>query len=171
MNGYIQVYTGDGKGKTTAALGLAMRAAGHGKKTYIAQFMKGTKYGEVYFIDKVKEIDLEQFGWEECISKEEVTQFHKDRTNEGLKTAYKKVASKQYDIVILDEILVAIWFGLIEEDKIIEFINRHPRDSELILTGRKATDKIIELSDLTTEMKCVRHYYNKGVLSRRGIEL
>jgi cob(I)alamin adenosyltransferase len=171
MKGYIQVYTGDGKGKTTAALGLALRAAGNGMKSYIGQFMKGTRYGEVEYLKKIKEIDVEQFGWEDCIRKEDVTEFHKERTSEGLKTAYEIVSSKKYDIVILDEILVAIWFGLIEESKVVEFLNWHPRDSELILTGRKASAEIIEISDLTTEMKCVKHYYDKGVMSRKGIEI
>ena len=171
MKGYIQVYTGDGKGKTTAALGLALRAAGNGMKSYIGQFMKGTRYGEVEYLEKVSEIDVEQFGWEDCIRKEDVTDFHKERTSEGLKAAYEVVSSKKYDIVILDEILVAIWFGLIEESRVIEFLNWHPRDSELILTGRKATQRIIDISDLTTEMKCVKHYYDQGVMSRIGIEI
>jgi len=171
MKSCIQVYTGDGKGKTTAALGLALRAAGNGMKSYIGQFMKGVKYGEIKYIEKINEIDVEQFGWEDCIRKEDVTEFHKERTSEGLKTAYEIVSSKKYDIVILDEILVAIWFGLIEESKVVEFLNWHPRDSELILTGRNATEKIIKISDLTTEMKCVKHYYDKGIMSRKGIEI
>ena len=171
MKGYIQVYTGDGKGKTTAALGLALRAAGNGMKSYIAQFMKGTRYGEVEYIEKIDEIVVAQFGWEDCIRKEDVTEFHKERTGEGLTAAYEAVSSKKYDIVILDEILVAVWFGLIEESKVIEFLNWHPRDSELVLTGRNATEEIIRISDLTTEMKCIKHYYDKGVLSRKGIEL
>ncbi len=171
MKGYIHIYTGDGKGKTTAAFGLALRAAGNGMKTYIAQFMKGVSYSEIAAIEKIEGIDLEQFGWDQCIRKEDVSDFHKEKTGEGLEAVYEKVTSKKYDIIILDEILVAIWFGLIKESEVIKFIDWHQRDSELVLTGRKATEKIIKTADLVTEMKNIKHYFDKGIMSRKGIEL
>ena len=170
MKGYIHVYTGDGKGKTTAALGLAIRAAGNGMKTCILQFMKGVRYGELECLEQIKEIEVEQYGWEECIRKEEVSDAHKQLTREGLKAAYDRVSSQKYDIIILDEILVAIWFELIDESDLVDFLNWHPRDSELVLTGRNATEEIIGIADLVTEMKNVKHYYDYGVTARKGIE-
>ena len=170
MKGLVHIYTGDGKGKTTAALGLALRAAGNGMKTFIGQFMKGCEYSELNSIRRIREIEIEQFGWEKCIRKEDVKPLHKERTRQGLNICYEKVGSQQYDIVILDEILVSIWFGLIDEKDVIDFINWHPRESELVLTGRNATENLITMADLVTEMKCVKHYYDRGIMSRKGIE-
>jgi cob(I)alamin adenosyltransferase len=170
MKGRIHIYTGDGKGKTTAALGLALRAAGNGMKTYIGQFMKGCEYGELKIIKNIKEIEVEQFGWENCIRKEDVQTFHKEKTRKGLQICLNKAAGKEYDIIILDEILVSLWFGLVEEGDVIDFIKRYPRDKDLVLTGRYATEKIMNMADLVTEMKCIKHYYDKGIVSRKGIE-
>jgi cob(I)alamin adenosyltransferase len=170
MNGRIHIYTGNGKGKTSAALGLALRAAGNGMKTFIGQFMKGSEYGELKILENIKEIEVEQFGWEKCIRKEDVQPFHKEKTREGLQKCFEKAAGKEFDIIILDEILVSLWFGLVEEMDVIDFIDKHPRDKELVLTGRYATEKIMDTADLVTEMRCIKHYYDKGIVSRKGIE-
>ncbi|MBN3036567.1 MAG: cob(I)yrinic acid a,c-diamide adenosyltransferase [Bacteroidales bacterium] len=168
--GYIHVYTGDGKGKTTAALGLALRAAGHGMKTSIIQFMKGFSYGEISAIQNLPVIKVEQFGWPECIRREEVTEMHRERTVKGLDVARLRILSGNYEVVILDEILVAVWFGLVTEQQVLDIMECEPRTCELILTGRKATEQIMRCADLVTEMTCVKHYFDRGVTARRGIE-
>lgn len=170
MKGYVQVYTGNGKGKTTAAFGQAIRASGYGKKTYIGQFMKGQVYGEVKAFEENLYIDIEQFGDEKCITKDKITEEHIIKSNYGLKRCLEKMKEGNYDIIILDEINVAIWFGLIKEEKVLELLNQRPEDIELILTGRYAPEKIIKRADLVTEMKCIKHYYDRGVKARNGIE-
>ncbi len=168
--GYIQIYTGDGKGKTTAAIGLALRASGHGFKTYIGQFMKGQYYGELTPLHKNPLIDIEQYGDEGCIRKEEVTDRHIARARDGLKRAARALQSGQYDLVILDEITVAIWFELISVQDVLELMQLRPAHLELILTGRRAPQALIEKADLVTEMREVKHYYTQGVEARDGIE-
>ena len=168
--GKVHVYTGNGKGKTTSALGLAIRAAGNGMNVFIGQFMKGEEYSEIKFLRNISNIELKQYGWEKCIRKENVNTFHKNKTFGGLTDCRKRIENKKYDLVILDEILVSIWFGLVKESEVIELINNKPDHCEVVLTGRYASGRIIELADLVTEMKCIKHYYNEGVLSRKGIE-
>ena len=168
--GYIHIYTGAGKGKTTAALGLALRAAGHGYKTYIGQFMKGSHYGELTSLENIKEIDIEQFGGEKCITLQEVDEKHKELARKGLARIKEILAQNKYQIVVLDEICVTIWFGLIAEQEVIEVLNSKPCDIEIILTGRNASALLIEHADLVTEMQEISHYYSKGVEARNGIE-
>ncbi len=168
--GYIHIYTGNGKGKTTAALGLALRAAGHGYKTYIGQFMKGSHYGELISLKDIKEIDIEQFGTEKCITKAEVDKRHKDAAQKGLSRIKEVLKRKEYQVVVLDEICVTIWFGLIAEHEVIEVLRTKPYDIELVLTGRNASDALLEHADLITEMKEIQHYYSNGIKARQGIE-
>jgi cob(I)alamin adenosyltransferase len=168
--GYIQIYTGDGKGKTTAAIGLALRASGHGMKTYIGQFMKGQYYGELTPLRDNPLIEVEQYGDEGCFRKEEVTPQHIAHAHEGLQRAAQAMASGRYDIVILDEINVAIWFELISEQEVLQLLERRPAHLELVLTGRRAPRSLIEKADLVTEMQEVKHYYTQGVEARDGIE-
>lgn len=168
--GYTQVYTGDGKGKTTAAIGLAVRAAGHGKRTFIGQFMKGMMYGELEALKENWLIEIKQYGWVDCIRKEQVNDTHKEITRNGLMECREKMLTGNYGIIILDEILVAQWFCLISEDDILEFLDRKPNGVELVLTGRNASEKILKKADLVTEMKNVRHYYDEGLQAREGIE-
>ncbi len=169
--GYIHIYTGDGKGKTTAALGLALRAAGHGFDIFIGQFMKGQYYGELTSLQRIPNITIEQFGDEGCITKEEVTDVHKSQAKRGLDRISKIMAKNKYDIIIMDEICVALWFGLITEEEVIKLMQYKPDNIELILTGRKATKKLIATADIVTQMQEIRHYYNSmGVMSRKGIE-
>ncbi len=169
--GYVHIYTGDGKGKTTAAIGLAIRAAGRGMKIFMGQFMKGQHYGEIEILNSIENIRVQQFGDPKCIRRSEVTQTHKDLAIKGLDICQKEIQSGLNDIVIMDEVCVAIWFGLLSEDKVINIIKSKPESLELVLTGRKATDKLIENADLVTDMKEIKHYYiTDGVLARKGIE-
>jgi len=170
LQGFTQVYTGDGKGKTTAAFGLALRAAGAGLKVYFAQFIKGMKYSE---LDSIKRFDdlitLKQYG-RNCFIKRNPLQEDIDIAQKGFDEIKQIVSSNNYDIIILDEINIAISYNLIEEEKVLELIKNKPFNVELIITGRYATPNIIELADLVTEMKEVKHYYQKGIVARVGIE-
>ncbi len=169
--GYVHIYTGDGKGKTTAALGLALRARGHKMRVFIGQFMKGQHYGELSALDYLPGIDVQQFGDIDCIRRDQVTDFHIGLARQGVDRIFQVYGESRYDMVILDEIIVAVWFGLIPEDKVVELIQEKPDTTELILTGRKATGNLMKYGDLITEMKEIRHYYNTlGILSRKGIE-
>ena len=168
--GYIQVYTGDGKGKTTAALGLALRAAGHGLRTYVGQFMKGQQYGELKALERHVEITIEQYGDVRCIRREEVTPDHVASARRGLTRAREAMLSGSYDIIVLDEVNVAVWFGLLDESEVLSFMAMKPEHVELILTGRRAPRAFVERADLVTEMREVNHYYRQGVCARRGIE-
>jgi len=168
--GHIQIYTGDGKGKTTAALGLALRASGRGLKTYMAQFMKGQQYGELFALKNNPYITIEQFGKDTFIHVDKATPEDIRLAQNGLLRAKQKMLSKQYDIFILDEINVALYFKLLTIDEVIDFIQSKPDQTELILTGRKAPDALIQMADLVTEMKEIKHYYQKGINARDGIE-
>ena len=170
--GYIQVYTGSGKGKTTAALGLALRAAGHKQRVYIGQFLKGQMYGELLSAKLLSPyITIEQFGRKGFIH---VT---KDPDNEdiqkakrGLKKCLEAMLSLKYRIIVLDEINVAVYFNLLKEKEILEFLDQKPEGVEIILTGRYAPAVFLKRADLVTEMKEKKHYYKKGVKAREGIE-
>lgn len=168
--GCIQIYTGNGKGKTTAAIGLAIRAAGYGMKTYIGQFMKGQHYGELTALRDHPFISIEQYGDVACVHREEITQKHIDQAQQGLQRARKAMHSNQYDIIILDEINVAVWFDLITVEEVIELLNERPKNVEFILTGRRAPEAFLEIADLVSDIKEIKHYYNRGVKARTGIE-
>jgi cob(I)alamin adenosyltransferase len=172
FRGYIHVYTGNGKGKTTAALGLALRAAGHGLKTYFCQFLKGQDYGELSAIEKLSSlITIEQFGRKGFIhvtenpDKEDI-----ERAQKGLEKCTKIMKSRKYHIIILDEINVAVHFNLFSEKEIHDFLDKKPEDMEVILTGRYAPESFIKRADLVTEMKEIKHYYHEGIQARQGIE-
>lgn len=172
FKGYIQVYTGNGKGKTTAALGLALRAAGHGHKTYIGQFLKGQRYGELFAIKKLAPlITIEQFGRKGFIH---VTENPDDedirRARTGLKKCLAAMLSKKYRLIVLDEINVALYFELLGEKDVHGFLDQKPDDVEVVLTGRYAPASLIRRADLVTEMKQKKHYYQKGIAARWGIE-
>ena len=170
--GFIQCYTGNGKGKTTAALGLALRAAGHNKKIVIFQFMKGQiNYGELNSIKKLyPNIEIIQGGRKEFVSKQNPEEIDLKLAKECWEKAKKSILSKNYDIVILDELNVALDFKLLPIDEIISTLKNKPKNVEIIITGRYAPKEIIEISDLVTEMKEVKHYYNKGIPEREGFE-
>lgn len=168
--GYVQVYTGDGKGKTTAALGMALRACGHGMRTYVGQFMKGQFYGELEALRGHPCITMEQYGDVRCIHRDEVTPDHVAQARRGLERAREAMLSNEYDIVVLDEVNVAIWFGLLIVEEVLKFLDQRPENVEVVLTGRRAPRELIERADLVTEMREVKHYYQQGVLARNGIE-
>jgi len=170
--GYIQVYTGSGKGKTTAALGLALRAAGHKQRVYIGQFLKGQMYGELLSAKLLAPyITIEQFGRTGFIhvtkdpDKEDI-----QKAKRGLKRCLDAMLSLKYRIIVLDEINVAVYFNLLTEKEVLEFLGQKPEGVEVILTGRYAPATFIKRADLVTEMKEKKHYYKKGVKAREGIE-
>ena len=170
--GFIQLYTGNGKGKTTASLGLALRAAGTGLKTIIIQFMKGQHYSE---LESVKKLDglitIEQYGSKKfCMPDKKNFDDHYYYARKGFTRALDVIEDDQYSIVILDEIVTALLFTLVTMDDIKEIIKKKPDNRELVLTGRGAPQEVIDLCDLVTEMKEIKHYYTEGVLNRVGIE-
>ncbi|SMC52639.1 cob(I)yrinic acid a,c-diamide adenosyltransferase [Desulfocicer vacuolatum DSM 3385] len=168
--GYIHVYTGDGKGKTTAALGLALRSAGHGMGVFIGQFMKGIRYGELNALELIPSIEVAQFGDEVCIRKEEVTDLHRAHAREGLAVIKEVMRRGDHPVVIMDEICVTLWFEILSLEEVMALVKAKPAGIELILTGRKAPQELIEIADLVTEMKEIKHYYTQGVLARDGVE-
>lgn len=172
FKGYIQVYTGKGKGKTTAALGVALRAAGHGLKTYIGQFLKGQDYGELHSARKLSQwIEVEQFGRKGFIHVTEDPDTEDiERARSGLKKCQEAMLSGKYAIVILDEINVAMHFHLISEKDVHDLLDEKPEHVEVVLTGRYAPKSLVNRADLVTEMKEVKHYHKKGVQAREGIE-
>lgn len=172
FKGYIQVYTGNGKGKTTAAIGLAVRAAGHKEKTFIGQFLKGQDYGELHAVKNLSPlITIEQFGRKGFyhVTKDPDKEDIQSARN-GLDKCEKAMLSGKYRIIILDEINVTVYFKLLSEKDIHSFLDQKPKDVELVLTGRYAPDSFIKRADLVTEMKEVKHYYEKGIQARKGIE-
>jgi len=170
--GFIQIYTGNGKGKSTAAIGQAVRAAGFGLKTYIAQFMKEYPYNELNSLKYLSEwITIEQFCGDSFVYKKELPGKDEiDKARRGLSKTKAKMLSGKYDLIILDEVCVAIYFGLFSDEEILTFMKQKPDKVELILTGRYCTDNILEKADLVTEMKEIKHYYQAGIKSRQGIE-
>ncbi len=167
----IRVYTGNGQGKTTAALGLGLRAHGMGLKVYMVQFMKGIKEcGECEAVKRMTDFDIIRFGGVGFVRKDRVTQKDKNLAHQGLEQAKKIVASGKYDLIILDEINVALDFGLIELGDVLDLIKATPKKIELVLTGRDVHPEVIKVADLVTEMKEIKHYYKKGVKARRGLE-
>lgn len=204
--GQVQVYTGDGKGKTTAALGLALRAIGQGFKVFIVQYMKGGAYTGEYISAKnyLPNIEIAQFG-RPCIKQQKQLKIdgfspkgslnttifdfvrddidcgscrycflndavQKDYVQEAFKKTAEVVLSGNYDLIILDEINVALSLGLLDQDELLELIKKKPKAVELILTGRDAPEELLKIADLVTEMKPHKHYFEKGQMARRGVE-
>ncbi|MGD0229858.1 MAG: cob(I)yrinic acid a,c-diamide adenosyltransferase [Syntrophorhabdales bacterium] len=168
--GYVQVYTGNGKGKTTAALGLALRAAGAGLKVFIAQFVKKEKCSEHRMLERLGDmIVYRQYG-QGMITNHKVDGADIDAAREGMREIEGLVQTGSYDVVILDEVNVAVHFGLVGVDEVLGLIRNKPAGVELILTGRYAPESVIAEADLVTEMREVKHYYQRGVNARTGIE-
>ncbi len=169
--GLVQVYTGDGKGKTSAAFGLALRAVGRGLKVYIIQFIKGGfDYGELYTVKQLDGLELKAFGRGKFITEKPPQKEDVELAREAFELAKRVVASSEYDVVIMDEINVALSLKLIEVDEVVELMKKKPKHVELVLTGRGAPAEIVGLADLVTEMKEVKHPFKKGVSPRKGIE-
>ncbi len=165
----IQVYTGNGKGKTTAAFGLALRAAGAGLNVYIGQFAKGQVYHEIKALKKFSNIKVEQFG-RRCFIKKSPQARDIQMALDGLHRVQEIVVQGRYQVVILDEVNIAVKFRLVPVNDLLELIRQAPKSIELVLTGRYAHPKIIKVADLVSRIQEVKHYYNQGQAARPGIE-
>lgn len=170
MQGFVQVYTGDGKGKTTAALGLALRAAGAGLRVYIGQLIKNADYSELRCLQRLADlITIEQYG-RGCMLVTQPDQADNDAARAGLLALKTALRSGSFDLVIADEINVACALGLLVEQDLLDLLAERPETVELVLTGRGAPASILARADLVTEMRSVKHYYDQGVQARQGIE-
>lgn len=170
MKGYIQIYTGNGKGKTTAAMGLSVRAVGAGKKVFFAQFVKGQVYSEVKAIlQYLPNITIKQYGLD-CFIYHKPKQEDIDAARKGFEEVSEIILSGKYDVVVLDEANIAIYYNLFSVEELIELLERKPEQTEIIITGRNAPNELIEFADLVTEMKEIKHYYTQGIQARIGIE-
>lgn len=174
FKGFIQVYTGNGKGKTTAALGLALRAAGRGRRTYFGQFLKGRRSGEALAAARLAPLlVIEQFGRQGfVIIKEGEPPDDEDAAlaRAGLEKCREAMLSGRFDLVVLDEVCVAVDLGLLAEADVLGFLDAKPEGVEVVLTGRGATPALLARADLVTEMAARKHYFDKGVRAREGIE-
>jgi cob(I)alamin adenosyltransferase len=170
VKGYIHVYTGSGKGKTTAAIGLGLRAVGAGFKVHMIQFMKGRRYNELNSIEKLTNFTYSQFGRDEFVSKEKPAKIDIDLAQKGFSYAKYVIKNEKYDIIILDEINVAIDYNLIKLKDVIKLIKEKPEKLELVLTGRNANPEIIKNADVVTEMLEIKHPYQQGITARNGID-
>ncbi len=167
----LEVYTGDGKGKTTAAFGLALRAAGHNWRVLIVQFMKGDSgYGEVRAARYVPGLEVKQFGLKTFVQRGNLQPEDIQQAKDGLAFAREAVRSGRYQMVILDEINVAIDYGLVPLEEALDFVRSCPRELELVFTGRGAKQAVIEIADLVSEIKEIKHPYQKGIVNRVGID-
>ena len=170
MKGYVHIYTGNGKGKTTAALGLSIRAAGAGLKVFIAQFIKNGDYSEIKALKRYSDfITVEQFGLG-CFIRGKPTPEDIEAARKGIEKIKSIVSSGNYKMVILDEANVAVKLGLFSVEDLLYIIADKPEEVEIVITGRNADQRLIEKSDLVTEMKEIKHYFQKGVKARVGIE-
>jgi len=173
-NGYVQIYTGDGKGKTTAALGLALRAVGNGYTVFMVQFLKSSKTGEIESIKKLAPFfNIFRFekkrGFFWTLKDEEKIEL-KEEVQKAYEFCKEALKEEKCDILIMDEVMGALSNKLISEEQLLELIKIKPDNIELILTGRNAPKAIVDKANLVTEMKDVKHYFNEGVPSREGIE-
>jgi cob(I)alamin adenosyltransferase len=170
QKGYVQVYTGNGKGKTTAALGLTLRAAGAGLKVYIGQFLKGMHYSELDALKRFEDlVTIKQLGGE-CFVFNGPSEKDIQMARDGFNELKQITLSGKYDLVIFEEANVAVQLGLLKVEDLLEVIQAKPEHVELVFTGRGAPDKLIEAADLVTEMREIKHYYQQGVEARTGIE-
>jgi cob(I)alamin adenosyltransferase len=170
--GYIQVYTGNGKGKTTASLGLTVRAAGHGLRSVIIQFMKGwIDYGELRGVEMLSPfVELHQTGRDTFVNRKNPDPEDIRLAREGWELAKTTILERKADIVVLDEINCAVDFGLLPVSEVLDLLQRKPDGMEIVLTGRGAPEEILAIADLVTEMKEIKHYYDKGLDARIGVE-
>ncbi len=166
---YIHLYTGNGKGKTTAALGLALRAAGAGKKVFIAQFVKGMHYSELTALKRIPEIEIKQYGLD-CFIENKPTPKDIEAAQKGLSEVKTIVKNKPIDMLVLDEVCIALHYQLFDVKEIIDLLKNKPANMEVVLTGRYAPRELYEFADLITEMNEIKHYYQRGIEARKGIE-
>ncbi len=174
-HGYIQIYTGDGKGKTTASLGLALRAIGHGWKVLIIQFTKGEHntnyYGEIMSASKLMpNLEVEQFGLDRVVYSHNINIEDYKESRRGWQFAKEALASGKYQLIILDELNICVDLGMIKIAEVKEALLNKPENLEVVLTGRRAHPELIAMAHLVTEMQPVKHYFDMGVMARQGIE-
>jgi cob(I)alamin adenosyltransferase len=166
----IQIYTGNGKGKTTAAIGLTIRAAGSGMKVFFGQFVKGMAYNEVsIFAEQIPQIDHELFG-RSCFIRRDPAPEDYDSAIKGLEKVKNVIQSGKYELIVLDELNIALYYQLIPIEAVLQLINALPREVELVITGRYAPEALIEKADLVTEMNEIKHYFKQDIKARKGIE-
>lgn len=174
MKGLIIIYTGNGKGKTTAALGLALRSLGWGKRVLIIQFLKKGETGEKRVISNwelgIGELKIEQYGTTDFVDPKNLRPIDFEEARRGLEKAKEEVKSKKWDLIILDEINVAVKFGLIRLDEVLDLIKKKPPNLDLVLTGRWACPEIIEEADLVTEFVEIKHPFKQGKKTKVGID-
>ncbi|MCR2044761.1 cob(I)yrinic acid a,c-diamide adenosyltransferase [Anaerosalibacter massiliensis] len=168
-NSYVHIYTGNGKGKTTASLGLSVRAALAGKKVFFGQFIKGMDYSELRIPNYIPNIEIHQFG-RDCFIYNDPTDEDIKEARKGLNICKEVLKSGKYDLVVLDELNIALYYKLFTVDEAIEIIKNRKSSVEVVITGRYAPKELTELADLVTEMKEIKHYYTKGIMARKGIE-
>jgi len=169
--GLVQIFTGDGKGKTTAAIGTVIRALGHGLKVYIALFMKGDyRYGERKILSGLPGVTLESFGSSEFIDPENIKPEEIEQAKKALAAARGAMLGGEYDLVVLDEVNLAVAFKLVELREVLGLIEAKPEAVELILTGRRADRELVRIADLVTECLKIKHPYDVGVEGREGFE-
>jgi cob(I)alamin adenosyltransferase len=167
----VQVFTGDGKGKTSAAMGAVIRALGHGLRVYIVFFMKGDyPYGEHSVLSQLPNVTMESFGTRGFVDPKNIKPEEKGEAEKALAAARKAMLSGDYDLVVLDEVNVAVAFKLVAVDEVLRLIDEKPQNVELILTGRRADSKLVQSADLVTEMLNIKHPYDEGLGAREGIE-
>jgi cob(I)alamin adenosyltransferase len=172
--GYVHLITGEGPGKTTSALGISLRCLGHGMRICIVQFLKGkndnASFGEIKSLKHFKNLLIKQFGRGSFLQRNKVNPSDIDMVNKGLKFALDKMMSKEYDLIILDEVNVALDYGLLEIEKVLSLIKSKPNNIELILTGRNAPDQLYAVADYIVVIHSLRHPFENGVQARKGIE-
>jgi len=168
--GLIHIYTGNGKGKTTAAIGLGIRATGNDLKVYMVQFMKGRRYSEIDALEIIPNFTVFQSGRDEFVSKENPEQIDIDLASKGFEHAKKIINAGKHDLVILDEINVAIDFNLIPLENVMKLLEEKPENVEVVMTGRYADPEIVRQADIVSEILEIKHPYNEGVQSRKGID-
>jgi cob(I)alamin adenosyltransferase len=169
--GLVQVFTGDGKGKTSAALGAVIRAVGHGLRVYIAFFMKGDyPYGERNILSMLPNVNMASFGGAEFVDPANIEPEEIEQARQALAAAREAMLNGNYDLVVLDEVNLAAAWKLVELDEVIKLISDKPQNVGLILTGRKADTRLVQQADLVTEMLKIKHPYDEGVIAQKGIE-
>ncbi len=168
--GLIMVFTGDGKGKTTAAVGQAVRALGHGYRVYMIHFMKGRDYGEFLAVGQMPNITVVKAGRDCFVKRGDPDPVDVDLAREGFSTAEKAILSGEYDLVVLDEIIIAVDYGLLEEDELLALLKKKPADVTVILTGRSASTELVKMADMVSEVLAIKHHYEQNVECCRGIE-
>jgi len=167
----VQIFTGDGKGKTTAAIGAVIRALGHGLRVYVAFFMKGDyPYGERSILSQLPNVTIASFGSRGFIDPANIKPEEKEQAKRALAAAREAMLSGSYDLVVLDEVNLAAAWNLVELDEVLKLIEDKPPGVELILTGRRADSKLVKAADLVTEMLKIKHPYDEGVAAREGVE-